>query len=164
MNSLYNDTASRIEMLYDSSNLKELCYTSNGTELMQIYNDLTGENYCNVCPNTMYLILLDFKKSYKTLIEKKMAQVMKKYRFKDGQTFTFFGTGHVWSNDNLTDEIADMIIDAHPDNIKLFTTIEFEVKEIEKEFLAEEVKTEEVEEPTKTEEEPQTEAKAKAKK
>ena len=74
MNSLYNDTASRIEMLYDSSNLKELCYTSNGTELMQIYNDLTGENYCNVCPNTMYLILLDFKKSYKTLIEKGIKQ------------------------------------------------------------------------------------------
>ncbi len=126
MNSL-ESTVSRIEMLYNSATLRELCYSADGTELMKIYNSLTGNNYCNVCANTMYPILLDFKKNYTYLIENEMLKILKKYRFKEGETFSFFGEGTVYSNQNLTDGIATLILDAHPDNERLFEVIAFEV-------------------------------------
>ena len=131
MNAFYNGIASRIEMLYNSSGLKELCYSPAGKELMQIYNNLTGNNYCNICPNTMYPILLDFRKNYTYLIEKKMSNILKKRLFKAGASYSFFGDGTVYTNQNLTDEIADMIIEAHENNSNLFEVIEFRTEEVE---------------------------------
>jgi hypothetical protein len=109
-------------------------------DLLWYYELLFGEKICNTCPQNIYSALVYLKNNYKPQIDTIMSSNQKKYILKEGKEIQFFGEGTVYTNKNITDEIAENYLKKYPKKIVLFVGYPDTPAELEAELTKEATK------------------------
>lgn len=84
------------------------------------YNSLLGRTVCASCPSELYKAFFEFKNHVKS--QNKPIMPSKKYNLKTGVLLQV-KFAEVYSNDTITDEIAERLLSQNPQYAKYFEPI-----------------------------------------
>lgn len=105
MRSRFNDGFSTLDRAY----LDRLHYDIFG-------RDITNRG-CSDCYRDAFILILNYLKKNKAMPQKS------NYRLKPGAVIQFFGKSAIYSNPNLTDEIAEKYLGLNSDNKRMFSEL-----------------------------------------
>lgn len=120
----HSNIAEHIVSLFATANIKNITYEDDLSgvrlQLLNYYHILFGEKICKTCPQNIYSALIYLKNNFESQISNFMAEKSKKYQLKDGASIQFFGDGTLYTNKNLTDDVAESYLKKYPLKAVLF--------------------------------------------